>query len=283
MKVLLTLILLFVSFSAHAQKMSVASYNIRCINNGDTQKGNGWEVRCPAVANLVRFHDFDIWGAQEVVMRKQLDDLLAVLPEYHYIGVGRDDGKDRGEASPIFYKKSRFELLKEGHFWLSEQPAEPSKGWDAALPRICSWGVFKDKESAKTFWFFNLHFDHVGVVARAESAKLVLAKIREMCGDQPAILTGDFNVDQHNPSYKLIAESGLLHCAYETCAVRYAPNGSFNSFNLQGVTDSRIDHIFTTKDFKVERYGILTDTYCPEKGPPRLPSDHFPIKVIVSY
>jgi len=267
---------------AHAQKMTVATYNIRLYNAGDIKNGNGWDVRCPVVADLIRFHDFDIWGGQEVV-HNQLNDLLAALPEYHYTGVGRDDGKTRGEYSPIFYKKDRFDLLKSGNFWLSEKTDTPNKGWDAACIRICSWGQFKDKESGKVFWAFNLHMDHVGTVARAESAKLVLAKVREMCEGQPTILMGDFNVDQRNESYKLIAESGLLRDAYEICAVRYAYNGTFNNFDVQHNSDSRIDHIFVTKDFKVERYGILTDTYFPKGGPLRLPSDHYPVKVVVCF
>lgn len=263
--------------------MTVGTYNIRLYNAGDIKAGNGWEVRCPVVAGLVRFHDFDIWGAQEVV-HNQLQDLLAALPEYAYTGVGRDDGETRGEYSPIFYKKDRFEILRSGNFWLSEDTAKPNKGWDAACIRICSWGEFRDKGSGKAFWMLNLHMDHVGVVARAESAKLILAKIKQMCGEgQPVILTGDFNVDQRNPAYTLIATSGLLRDAYETAAVRYAHNGTFNSFKLESVTDSRIDHIFLTKDFKVARYGILTDTYAPKEGPPRLPSDHYPVKVVVSY
>ena len=282
-KGLLSLALTFICCAAYAQGMTVATYNIRQYNTGDIKRGNGWDVRCPVVAGLVRFHDFDIWGAQEGV-NSQLEDLLKALPEYRHTGVGRDDGKTRGEASPIFYKKDRFELVRSGDFWLSEQPGTPGvKGWDAACPRICSWGQFKDKASGKVFWFLSLHMDHVGVVARAESAKLVLAKIREICGSEPAILVGDFNVDQRNPSYKLVADSGLLRDAYEVAAVRYAHNGTFNDFNPQADTDERIDHIFVTKDFKVERYGILTDTYFPKGGPLRLPSDHYPVKVIVSY
>jgi endonuclease/exonuclease/phosphatase family metal-dependent hydrolase len=284
-KLLLLVTLALLGIAAHAQKMSVATYNIRCITTEDNRNGNGWDVRCPVIADLVRFHDFDIWGAQEVVMRKQLDDLQAALPEYAYAaGAGRDDGKDRGEAAPIFYKKDRFELQKEGFFWLSEKPDEPSKGWDAQLPRICAWGVFRDKESGKTFWVFNLHMDHVGVTARSEGAKLVMERIRQMCGDLPTIFMGDFNVDQHNPSYKLVAESGLLRCAYEASPIRYAHNSSFNSFNTQNAPKhNRIDHIFVTKHFKVERYGILADVYSPQEGSLRFPSDHFPVKAVLSY
>ena len=281
MKPLLILILTLATFGAYAQKMTIGTYNIRVYNTNDNKKGNGWDIRCPVIANLVRFHDFDIWGAQEVLY-SQLNDLLAALPQYGYVGAGRDDGDTRGEASPIFYKKTRFDLLQSGHFWLSEQSEIPNVGWDAALPRICSWGQFRDKESDKVFWFFNLHFDHVGVVARAESAKLVLHRIAQMSGNLPVILTGDFNVDQRSPSYQLFAESGTLRDAYEACAIRYAYSGTFNNFDLQSVSDSRIDHIFVSKEFTVVRYGILTDIYFVESGIPRLPSDHFPVKVVVS-
>jgi endonuclease/exonuclease/phosphatase family metal-dependent hydrolase len=193
--------------SAHAQKLSVATYNIRLYNAGDTQKGNGWEVRAPVVAGLVRFHDFDIWGGQEVV-HNQLEDLLAALPEYAHIGVGRDDGKTKGEYSPVFYKRDRFELLQNGNFWLSEDTDTPNKGWDAECIRICSWGQFKDKEGGKPFWVFNLHMDHVGVVARAESAKLVMNKIRSMSCGEPTILMGDFNDNVDSPI--LVDEGGML-------------------------------------------------------------------------
>lgn len=106
------------------------------------------------MCRLIEFHGFDIFGSQEV-LDGQLHDMLAQLPDYDYIGVGRDDGKTQGEYAPVFYKKERFRLLDEGHFWLSEITDRPNKGWDAALPRICTWGHFLDLQTKRRFWFFN--------------------------------------------------------------------------------------------------------------------------------
>src|SRR5690606_25677259 len=119
----------------YAQQINVASYNIRNDNRGDEKNGNGWKQRAPVVCQLIQFHDFDIFGSQEV-LKGQLDDMLNALSEYDYIGVGRDNGKDKGEFSPIFYKRNKFNLQDFGTFWLSEKTDYPNKGWDAALPRI---------------------------------------------------------------------------------------------------------------------------------------------------
>lgn len=285
---------------ANGQKLNVASYNIRQQNSGDTRKGNGWEQRAPVVCALIKFHDFDIFGAQEV-FNSQLNDMLGMLTGYSYIGVGRDDGATKGEYSPIFYKQERFKVLKSGHFWLSEQTDIPNRGWDAVLPRICTWGQFKDKRTGGRFWFFNLHMDHVGIEARRHSAQLVLDKISEMCGRDAVILTGDFNVDQTHRSYEILRDSKILKDSYLAAKVNYSANGTFNDFDPNLFTDSRIDHIFVSPGFEVERYGILTDTYWSAKEASkvvnsgnfpsevslrdyqaRLPSDHFPVQVILS-
>ena len=132
-----------------------------------------------------------MFGAQEVLY-PQLKDMLATLDGYDYIGVGRDDGKRGGEYAAIFYKKDNIRLLDKGQFWLSEDTTRPNLGWDAACIRICTWGKFEDKRSHMKFFYFNLHMDHVGIVARRESAKLVVRKIREIAGSAPVVLTGDF-------------------------------------------------------------------------------------------
>lgn len=285
-----------------AQKLNVASFNIRYANSGDSLAGNGWQQRFPAICNLVSFHDFDIWGAQEV-LNPQLVDLTNGLPQYGYIGVGRDDGKQAGEYAPIFYKNEIFDLLASGHFWLAPETNYPNVGWDAALPRICTWGEFRIKENGKTFYFFNLHMDHIGKEARKESAKLVLAKIKEICNGKAVILTGDFNVDQTHQSYTLLATSGIISDSYEIAKTRYAENGTFNAFKTERKTESRIDHIFVSQDIQIIRYGVLTDLYwsaTPDskediksgnfpqevsmhKYTARFPSDHFPVKVVLEF
>lgn len=271
----------------NAQQLNVASYNVRNSNPNDAKAGNGWEQRCPVLTQLITFHDFDIFGAQEV-KHNQLEDMLNALPQYSYIGVGRDDGKTKGEYAPIFYRKDKFKLLKSGNFWLSEDTSKPNKGWDAAYTRICTWGEFKDITGKFRFWFFNLHMDHIGVVARRESAKLVISKIKEMCGKDPVILTGDFNVDQTSESYQVLHESGILSDSYEVTQLRYATNGTCAGWNPNTYTPNRIDHIFVTKNFIVEKYGVLTDTYRIKNEATgmyeaRIPSDHFPVKAVLKY
>jgi len=274
-KICLGLLLLVLSMTVLGQRLNVATYNIRCENRSDDAKGNGWKTRCPQVVKLIRTYDFDLFGAQEVVSN-QLKDLLKNLPDYAYVGVARDDGKEKGEFSPIFYQKSKFVLLKSGTFWLSSNDSVPNVGWDAALPRICTWGKFQQK-GGTSFWYFNLHMDHMGTVARLESAKLVIRKIREMCGAENVILTGDFNMDQTSEGYQLIAET--LIDTYHKALDRNATKPTFNDYNLQAQGDSRIDHIFVTGRFEVIRYDILTDTY--QADTKRLPSDHYPVRALL--
>lgn len=287
--------------SAQAEELTVGTFNIRYHNAQDSINGNGWKQRCPVICNLVRFNDFQLFGAQEV-LHDQLVDMLAMLPGYDYVGVGRDDGKTKGEYAPIFYQKDKFKVLQSGHFWLSDITDRPNKGWDAALPRICTWAHFEDLKTGAKFFFFNLHMDHIGIEARKNSAKLVLSKIKEMCANEPVILTGDFNVDQTNPNYAILEGSGVLRDSYEAAEIRYALNGTFNHFEPDRKTESRIDHIFVSKAFTVERYGVLTDTYRTEvadakeeksgdfprevslkKYVARTPSDHFPVKVVLNF
>lgn len=286
---------------SQAEQLTIASFNIRYKNSSDSMNGNGWNRRFPVICGLIRFNDFDIIGAQEV-LHAQLNDMLKTLPEYDYIGVGRDDGKTKGEYAPIFYKKEKFKVLNSGHFWLSEITDRPNKGWDAALPRICTWVEFKNKQTGSKFYFFNLHMDHVGVEARKKSSELVISKIKEMCGSEPVILTGDFNVDQNNDNYKVLVNSGILYDSYSTADVCYALNGTFNNFKTNMITESRIDHIFVSKAFHVKRYGVLTDTYRSEvtdskdiqsgnfpsevsikEYVARTPSDHFPVKAVLEF
>ncbi|WP_114781736.1 endonuclease/exonuclease/phosphatase family protein [Botryobacter ruber] len=268
--------LLCATTAPQAQTLKVATYNIKYDEVRDTV--NAWKTRLPLLTGLIRYNDFDIFGTQEG-LHHQLQDMTHEMPGYAYIGAGRDDGKQKGEFSAIFYKTDKFKLLKNGDFWLSETPDKPGKGWDAAYPRIGTWGQFQDKATGFTFYLFNMHFDNRGEQAREESAKLVLRKINELAGKSPVILTGDFNFSQDNPVYQLITSSALLKDAYQLADVKYAPSGTFNNFGAQHITNDRIDHIFLTSGFKVQRYGIHTDTY----GKGKYPSDHFPVSVLISY
>ncbi|MCU4163633.1 endonuclease/exonuclease/phosphatase family protein [Carboxylicivirga caseinilyticus] len=297
----IVIVLLFIQCQCSKESsLTVATFNIRYKNQSDSINGNGWFQRAPVICDMIHYNDFDVFGAQEV-LHTQLNDMLDRLPEYSFVGVGRDDGKTAGEYAPIFYKRSKLTLINSGHFWLSEVTDKPNRGWDAALPRICTWAQFIITDSNQDFWCFNLHMDHIGVEARKESAKLVLKKIEEMCGKESVILTGDFNVDQSSANYAILANSSILNDAYEISKTRLALNGTFNNFNPNLKTDSRIDHIFVSSDISVNQYGILTDTYRSEipgykmvttpNSPQEIkmkeyiactPSDHFPVRAVIT-
>lgn len=275
----IALFLFIFSLSARAQvgKLNIGTYNIRYDSKDDSIAGNGWRARYPHIAQIIQFNELDVFGIQEGLYH-QLTQLNDSLPGYKWIGAGRDDGKQAGEHSAIFYKTDKFKVVQSGNFWMSTIIDKPNKGWDAALPRICTWVQFKDVKTGLFFYFFNLHMDHIGIVARRESAKLVLQKIKEMAGKVPVILTGDFNVDQTNESYTLINTSGVLKDTYELAPVRLAASNTFNGWDVNKAGDSRIDHIFVSKRFAVSRYGILTNTYYG-----RVPSDHYPVVVTLAY
>lgn len=259
--------------NVNAQKITVGTFNLRYDNPRDT--GNLWVDRAPIASNLIRFHGFDVLGIQEGLFN-QLNDISNALPEYSRYGKGRDDGKDAGEHSAIFYKKDRFTLLKSGDFWLSENPDKPGKGWDATCcNRICSWVYLQDKITKKRFYTFNVHFDHQGVVARKESSKLILTKIKEIAGQAPVVLTGDFNGGRESEWYQTLATSGLLTDVFTKVKFPYANNSSMNNFKTSRGT-TVIDHIFMTKQFTASKWGILTDSYFG-----KYPSDHFPVLAVV--
>lgn len=293
----LIIIVCALTVSAQEAVINVASYNIRQYNKQDSINGNGWQVRCPILAQLIRFHEFDVFGTQEG-FKHQLEDLKAALPGYDYTGVGREDGADAGEHSAIFYRTDLFTLVDHGDFWLSETPEKPSIGWDAVLPRICSWARLRHNPTGKEFLFFNLHMDHIGKQARVKSALLVQQKMNEFGSELPTFLTGDFNVDQTHQSYTALTTSGKLKDSYCTAKLAYALNGTFNDYSTNDYSTSRIDHIFVSPNVKVDKYGVLTDTYRtpvdgaearqPGSAPEeisliphvaRTPSDHFPVMI----
>jgi endonuclease/exonuclease/phosphatase family metal-dependent hydrolase len=270
-----SLLLAAVSFAAFSQNYTFGSFNVRYDNAGD--QGNRWEQRGPVAANLIRFHQYDVFGIQEG-LKNQVDDLARLLPEFDHYGVGRDDGKDGGEHSTVFFRKDKFKALKQGDFWLSETPDKPGLGWDATCcNRICSWVYLQDLKTGKKFYYFNAHFDHQGKIARVESAKLIVKKIKEIAGNTPAVFSGDLNGGQKSEWYLSLANSGLLTDTYTQVKNPYVNNSSFNAWGKDLNGYEIIDHVFVTKGFTAKRWGILTDTY---HG--KFVSDHFPILVDVS-
>ena len=314
-KLLLFALIIVASFQLSAQQMLVGSYNIRYKNANDSISGEVWTKRCQVICDQVNFMAPEIFGTQEVLY-VQLQDMKNALDGYDFIGIGRDDGKRGGEHEAIFYKKDKLQLLDHGDFWLSETPDKPGLGWDAVCIRICTWGKFavkaqkeqrhglfnrRKKEPQQVFYFFNLHMDHVGVVARREAAKLVVAKVREIAQGAPVFITGDFNVDQNDEIYTIFTKSGLLKDSYDAARIRFAENGTFNAFKTNYFTTSRIDHVFVSPNTKVEAYGVFTNSYwTPDDDPDdnlkasdapqqisfdtyirHNPSDHYPVFVKV--
>lgn len=268
-----TFIALIFSTVAWAQNartpIIAATYNIRM--NTPQDSINAWPNRAQLVRELVRFHEWDIFGTQEGFIG-QLND-LAQMDEYAWTGVGRDDGRQKGEHSAIFYRRDRFELLDKGDFWLSETPDRPSYGWDATIRRICSWGKFRDRITRGEFYFFSVHFDHRAKVARPESSKLIVKKIEEITGGATTILVGDMNSTPETEAYAIL--DATLIDTRKAVETPYGPVGTSGGFFAGGrPTDNRIDYLFVTPDVKVLKHGVLTDF---REG--RFYSDHLPVMV----
>lgn len=263
--------------SAHGKEvLKVGTFNLRMDTPSDGE--NAWSHRKELVKDMLRFFDYDLFGTQEGFTH-QLDGILE-LGTYRFIGAGRDDGKEAGEHAAIFYRADRFNLLEEGNFWLSETPEKPGLGWDATCcNRICSWGKFEDIRSGKQFFFFNVHFDHEGVVARRESSRLIIDRIRRIAGNQPVFLTGDFNAFPTDEPIRILRESGFLRDAYQiTGEPPFGPVCTYHGYDSTVKTDERIDYVWVTESIRVAKYGVLTNTLYG-----RTPSDHFPVMVIAEF
>ncbi len=264
--------------TAVLEPMNVMSFNIRYDNPEDSL--NNWQYRKDRAANAIRFYDADIVGTQEV-LHNQLQDLQQRLPEYGVIGVGREDGKEKGEYSALWYKKERFEVLDSGTFWLSETPEVPgSKGWDGACERVASWAKLKDKISGKECLALNTHLDHVGVVARREGISLILDKVKELGNGMPVVVTGDFNSTPESDVINHITNpegSEHLTDARTVSPVVYGPAWSFHDFgSIPYEHRPLIDYVFVGNGVKVLKYGVLAETENEA-----FLSDHAPVLVTV--
>ena len=248
--------------------LRVMSFNIRYNNPDDGV--HAWPNRKDRVASVIRFHQADVAGLQEALIG-QIRDLEQRLPGYAWVGVGRDDGEETGEFSPIFYRTGRLELLSHDTFWLSATPdAAGSQSWDAALPRIVTWARFRDRQTDRTFYHLNTHFDHRGEEARLESARLITQRVEARAEGAPAVVTGDFNATPDDPPYAVLADA--LTDAHVAVDAPHGPPGTFSSFEVGNEQNRRIDYVFTAHGVTVERFGTLTDQWHGH-----YPSDHLPV------
>lgn len=265
---------LFLANAFAQEPLQVMTYNIRMDTPADG--ANQWSNRKDLAANLIEFYQVDLLGAQEV-LHHQLVDLLKRLPAYAYLGVGREDGATKGEYSPIIYKRERFAVLKEGHFWLSEDMmAVGKKGWDAACERVATWAIFVDKKSGKEFFFLNTHLDHIGKVARHEGAELVLKQANKLAEGRPIIVTGDFNATPDDDPIQVLTKiDDPLHLTHSKllASLTYGPDWTFHDFGRIPL-DKRnfIDYIFVKGPFTVLRHAVLSESLDN-----LYPSDHCPV------
>lgn len=278
-KSLSAFLVMFFSFSLVAQDLNVMSFNIRYNTPADSL--NAWPYRKDKVASQILFHAAHIIGVQEA-LHDQVMDLQERLPQYKFAGVGRDDGQQKGEYSAIFYDTTRLQALQTKTFWLSETPAVPgSKSWDADITRIVTWVKFRDRKTKKIFFAFNTHFDHIGKIARRESAKLLLQKIKEIAGNVSAVITGDFNAEPADEPIQVIKDKS--NPLYFTDAKEisrtphYGPAGTFNGFKSKERNNQPIDYIFLKGKWKVLKHATLSQTW---EG--RFASDHFAVLAKIS-
>jgi len=258
----------------YAQEINVITYNIRFDNPDDGE--NRWDLRKENLVQLLRGYDPDIFGIQEGLLH-QVNFIDSALVDYNYLGQGRDDGKNAGEFCALFYKESVVTLLKQGFFWLSETPDIPSVGWDAALNRICVYGLFEYGKTNHRFWVFNTHLDHMGKLAREKSAEMIVARAAEMNTEHlPIILLGDFNLEPGSEALSPVIgdfNDSRLACTGEIAG----PAGTYNAFRFDLPVTQRIDYIFISKGkSEVMKYFVIADS---NEG--FFPSDHFPVFVRV--
>ena len=268
----LSLFIVFnVSSRIYPQSHSIMSYNIRYDNAWDVE--NSWTIRKNKVRQLLIQYAPSIIGIQEGLL-SQVQYLDSCLTDYNYVGVGREDGKEQGEFCAIYFDTTRYSVLNHSTFWLSETPDIISIGWDAALERICTYGLFKDRKTSEEFWVFNTHFDHMGTSAREQSSGMILKMIKKINRQSlPLILMGDFNSIPDSPPINKI-KTDLSDALQISLEELQGPRGTFNGFNVDMPIEKRIDYIFT-ENFKVLSYIHINDRLNNN----RHISDHLPVVV----
>lgn len=254
----------------------VMSFNIH-LKDCEEQKPQEclWEFRKEKVASMIRFHHMDLIGLQEPTM-DQLNDLTKLLPEYEWIGIGLNDGKDKGPIDAILFLKDRFKVIENSNFYLSSTPEKLSIGWDAKFIRGVTWAKLKDLKTNQFFYFFNTHFDYHSNLARNNSAQLLREKVMQISQNSPFIITGDFNIFPSlggEETYKILTEDNfLMDAQFKTEFPHHGPTGSWSGFKEAGQPGVKPDYIFVNKKINVKSHGILADTFDGI-----FPSDHLPV------
>lgn len=267
-------LILFQLSQIQGQDIKLMTYNIKYDKVDDSI--NNWNDRKEALVELIKHYEASFIGTQEVLHR-QLMYIDNSLTGFSYIGVGRDDGKEKGEYSPILYDAKRFKVLKHNTFWLSETPKKISVGWDASMERICTYGLFEEKTTGKKLLIFNTHFDHRGKMAREKSSELIVQKINEINTDNlPVVLMGDLNLTPDTVPIQFL-QSKLSDGQTNSKKPFYGPTGTFNGFDQERVLDNRIDYIFVN-GFEVESYSHIDDRMENNKHI----SDHLPVLISVT-
>jgi endonuclease/exonuclease/phosphatase family metal-dependent hydrolase len=261
--------LLLLNYGGFSQSLKVMTYNIRLDHNSDGV--NQWPNRKNKVFELIKKYDPDIFGVQEA-LPNQMEDLSNNLSDYSFIGVGRDDGKNKGEYSALFFKKEKYKLLDQNTFWLSETPEIPgSKSWDAAITRIATWGKFLDLKTNKEFFVLNTHFDHIGKEARKRSAALLKTKATEIARTLPLIIMGDFNCMREEEPYQVMMDSSPPKLSD---AAPLPASGTFCGFEVGAMECRPIDYIFHSQHWTSKNYTVISD-----HNDKYYPSDHLPVMV----
>ncbi len=248
------------------QAVTVMSYNVYIKGSGEKSPEN----RTDEVVANIRKYSPDSFGLQEAD-EGWMERLPAELTEYAHVGIGRDSDNGGGEASPVFYKKDKYELVDSGTFWLSKTPEKASKAWDAMFKRICTYAVLKDKQTGFTYAHFNAHFDHMGVIARSESVAVVTAKIAEIAPNIPVVFSGDLNDNEETDMYNRVLESGLRDT--KKIAAAAVGDTTYHGYSDLLTKELPIDFIFVNDFAKsVESYTVDS-----EKINGIYPSDHHPV------
>ncbi|MBW4360187.1 endonuclease/exonuclease/phosphatase family protein [Flavobacterium taihuense] len=275
-KIAISIIFILMGFFSNAQTLKVMTYNIRLDVESDGE--NDWTHRKDFFNSQIQFYAPDIFGVQEAKPNQVLD-IANALPQYNYVGIGRD-GIGKGESSNIFYAKEKFKMIESNTFWLSATPDTISIGWDAACNRVCSFALLKNKETNKLIWVFNTHLDHIGEVSKTKGLELILSRIEKLNSNKyPVILMGDFNSEPETE--RIIALKNKMNDAKTISKEKpFGPYGTFNNFKYNEVSTHLIDYVFLSKSSRitVNKYAVISDA-----KDLRYPSDHFPVFIEINY